>query len=149
MTHKESLKINLKVHLKLPDDAVNWLMMVWTSIQTFDDFADGDEIKREDLNALIWNTTIGMPQNPFYFEHSQSLWPVMANSILKWQASDTVEKSGEANEMSFAWRASFYDLVLFVYALAHGHGAATKNAHLVMKLYGEKFEDYIKEVGDA
>jgi hypothetical protein len=33
--------------------------------------------------------------------------------------------------------------------LSHGSGFATKNAHLVMNLYGEKFEDYMKEFGNA
>lgn len=139
----------LLIKLNLTKDSVNWLMMIWESIQTFDDYADGDEVKRKDLNALIWNTTIGMPQNPFYFEHSQSLWPVMATAILKWQASDIVEREGKADAMSFAWRASFYDVVLFVYALVHGHGAATRDSHLIMKMYGEKFEDYMREVNHA
>jgi len=31
----------------------------------------------------------------------------------------------------------------------HGAGFATVNAHHVMALYGEKFEDYLKEFGDA
>jgi len=149
MTHDESLKLHLKETLILPKDAVDWLMMVWTSIQTFDDYADGDKVKRDDLDSLIWNMVIGMPQNTFYFKHSQSLWPVMATAILKWQASDTVERSGKADEMSFAWRASFYDVVLFVYALVHGHGMATKNAHIIMKLYGEDFKNYIQEVNNA
>lgn len=145
----KNLKRILINDLLLPQDAVDWLIMGYSSIQTLDDFADGDKVDRKDLDALIWNMFIGMPQNPFYFKHSQILWPMMATAILKWQASDTVERSGEADEMSFVWRASFYDIILFVYALVHGHGMATKNAHVIMKLYGEKFKDYIQEVNNA
>jgi hypothetical protein len=34
-------------------------------------------------------------------------------------------------------------------SITHGPGFATKNSHLVMELYGEKFEDYMKEFGNA
>ncbi len=139
------MKELLKKTLGLPDDAVEWLMMGWHAIQTFDDFADGDKVDRKDVDTLLWNLLIAMPQNSFYFKHSQLLWPVMATAILKWQASDAVERKKEANAMSFSWRASFYDVVLFVYSLIHGSELAIENAHVIMGLYGETFDDYLKE----
>jgi hypothetical protein len=69
--------------------------------------------------------------------------------ILKWQASDTAERQGQADAKSFGWRAGYYDLILMTVSLTHGAGFATKNAHLVMALYDEKFEDYMKEFGNA
>jgi hypothetical protein len=68
---------------------------------------------------------------------------------MKWQASDQAERAGQADAKSFVWRAGYYDLILMAVSLTHGPGFAAKNAHLVMELYGEKFEDYMKEFGNA
>jgi hypothetical protein len=133
----------------LPAPVVEWLVMVYDAIQVFDDVADDDPIARDDLNATIWNTLVGMHQNQFFITHSHYLVPLLATMILKWQASDTAERAGQADARSFIWRAGYYDLILMAVSLTHGPGFATKNAYLVMQLYGEKFEDYMKEFGNA
>jgi hypothetical protein len=69
----------------------------------------------------------------------------VALSILKWQGSDAVEREGQANEMSFAWRAAFYDLCMIAVQAYHGVKKATELSGDVIKLYGESFEDYRKE----
>lgn len=140
-----SLKENLDL-LELPKEAVTWLMMMFDAIQTFDDYADGDSVSRSDLDTLIWNTLLEMPMNPFYVKNCSMLYPMIATCILKWKASDTIERHGVPCAMSFAWRAGFYDLVLLVYTLCHGHEMAKKNGHVIMSLYGEKFGEYIEEM---
>ena len=132
-------------NLKLPKDAIDWLVMLYDSIQVFDDYADGDKVSRKDLNVLIWNTLISMPMNSFFIRNSNVLCSAMAIAILKWQASDTVERQGFPSAMSFAWRAGYYDIILLVYAIHFGHVEATKNAHHIMALYGEQFDKYIQE----
>ena len=149
MTGIDWLKENLQRVLLLPTPVVDWLIMVYDAIQVFDDVADGDTIERKDLNATIWNTLVGMHQNQFFISNSHHLVPLMATMILKWQASDTAEREGHADARSFIWRAGYYDLILMAVSLTHGAGFATKNAHLVMDLYGEKFEDYMKEFSNA
>jgi hypothetical protein len=143
------LRENLEKSLALPTPAVDWLMMLWGAIQVFDDVADGDKIARQDLNACIWNTLVGMNQNSFWIVNSQTLAPVVASMILKWQASDQAERYGLADARSFVWRAGFYDVVLMTVALCHGASYATENASKVMALYGETFEDYMKEFHHA
>ena len=143
------LRMNLQRVLALPAPAIDWLLMLFGAIQVFDDVADGDPVEREDLNAVIWNTLVGMNQNTFWIANSHSLAPVVATSILKWQASDQVERANEADAKSFVWRAGYYDVVLMTVALCHGTEKATKMAYLVMELYGEKFEDYMKEFHHA
>jgi hypothetical protein len=135
--------------LMLPPAAEEWLLMLWQAIQTFDDYADGDEVPRDDLNATIWNTLVAMPQNPFFAQHSVSLLPMLGSMVLKWQASDRVERDGKADAKSFVWRAGYYDVVLSVVQLVHGAAAATAVAHQVLGLYGETLDDYMKEFGDA
>jgi len=69
--------------------------------------------------------------------------------VLKWQASDVVEREGKADEKSFVWRAGYYDLVLASVQICHGPEIAIKMAPYVMALYGEKFEDYMREFKNA
>jgi len=145
----DGLRENLLKVFMLPKPAVEWLIMVYDAIQVFDDVADGDPVDRKDLNATIWNTLVGMQQNAFFIANSHHLTPLLATNILKWQASDTAERNKEADAKSFMWRAGYYDLVLMAISIVHGAGFATANAHFVMALYGEKFEDYIKEFGNA
>lgn len=145
----DGLRENLTKVFMLPAPAVEWLLMVFDAIQVFDDVADGDTVERKDLNATIWNTLVGINQNQFFITNSHHLVPLLATMILKWQASDQAERAGQADAKSFTWRAGYYDLILMAVSLTHGAGFATQNAHLVMELYGEKFEDYMKEFGNA
>ena len=143
------LRLNLQRVLALPAPAIDWLLMLFEAIQVFDDVADGDPVEREDLNAVIWNTLVGMNQNIFWIANSHSLAPVVATMILKWQASDQAERDGKADAKSFVWRAGYYDVVLMTVALCHGTQQATDKAQQVMELYGETFEDYMKEFDHA
>ena len=135
--------------MNLPPDAARFLLVVYEAWQVFDDFADGDPVKREDLHATLWNVFVGLPSNPFFQAHSAALVPAMGTGILKWIASDAVERAGQADEVSFVWRAGYYDLVVLVAQLALGPAEAMRLAPSMLKLYGEKFADYRKEFSDA
>lgn len=145
----DMLEKNLGEGLFLPPDAVKWLLDLFHAFQIFDDFADDDPVSRADLNLLIWNTLVGMQQNPFYVQNSFRLLPVVSINILKWQASDTVERAGNADAKSYNWRAGYYDIVLAVVQIYHGPDFAAQNAHIVLGLYGETYDDYIKEFKNA
>lgn len=135
--------------LGLPPDAVEWLVMLWDCIQVFDDVADGDPVKRGDLDTVIMNSLVLMPGNPFFRANSSHLIPVVMTAILKWKASDIVEKAGKADARSYMWRASYYDVVLLVFGICHGMQYASDNAERVMHLYGETLEGYLKEFENA
>lgn len=143
------LKENLEKAFSLPPAAVEWLVNLYDVLQVFDDYADGDPVTREDLDATIWNTLVGMPANPFFIQNAGALLPAMSLLILKWQASDKVEREGKADEKSFVWRAGYYDVMLLVVQIVHGTAAAHKVAHHVMNFYAESYEDYKKEFPNA
>ena len=145
----DALQKNLSVGLFLPPDAVKWLLDLFHAFQVFDDFADGDPVERNDLNAVIWNTLVGMQQNAFYMQNSFRLLPVISVNILKWQASDTVERADSADAKSYVWRAGYYEIVLAVVQIYHGPEFAAQNAHIVLGLYGETYDDYMKEFKNA
>lgn len=143
------LRENLVKVLQLPKPAVDWLCSLYEVIQTFDDFADGDEVPRERLNALIWDSLITMPSNAFFAQHAAVLLPVLATQVLKWQGADARERAGDPSAMAFVWRAGFYDVVLMTVNCAHGTEAAHAAAPMVLQLYGERYADYMKEFGHA
>ena len=145
MSNKEWLQRNLTEVFVLPEPAVSWLLMVWDAIQVFDDVADGDPVERSDLDSVIWSTLVGIHQNPFFTQHAQTLVPLVATMILKWQGSDQAEREKQVNAKTYVWRAGYYDLVLATVNLVYGPAVAAKSAKMVMDLYGESFEDYLKE----
>jgi hypothetical protein len=132
-------------NLDLPPEAAGWLMDIWRMIQMLDDVADGDPVSRDDLNAAIWASLVTMPANPFFLANAAALQTALAQMVLKWQASDDAERQGMADARSFIWRAGYYDLVLLVVLLTKGHANAMKDAMIVMRLYGETLDEYLKE----
>lgn len=139
------LRKNLEEALHLPPAAVDWLLSLYAAIQFFDDVADKDEITREAFDKVLWDVFVAMPQNQFFAKEAHHLIPLVGAQILKWQASDKAERGKNADAKSFVWRAGYYDIVLFSVALIHGPQAATSAAENVLRLYGEKFEDYLQE----
>jgi hypothetical protein len=143
------LRKNFSEVLDLPEDAENFLIDLYKVIQLFDDVADEDHVSRNRLDAVVWASLVGMPGNAFYVAHAKNLIPVLATQILKWQASDRVERSGNANPKSYMWRAGYYDVVLLVIRLCHGYDKAMELGPAVMTLYAETLNDYLEEFGNA
>lgn len=133
------------IALKLEPAASDWLLRGYRAMQFLDDLADGGKITRERLDSAIWDLLYELPANPFFARHATSLLALISITILKWQAADRIERDGAADARTFVWRASFYDIVLAVLAICHGPAVASANAHLVLGLYGENFESYLKE----
>ena len=142
-----TLADNLK--LFLPADAVAWLMILFDAVQVFDDVQDGDLVSAQDLSACVWNTLVAMPQNAFFAANSSHLLPAMGTAIMKWHAANALEKSGDHSAKSYVWRAGYYDIVLLCVILCRGAEFAQANAASILNLYGETFDDYLKEFGNA
>ncbi len=146
---RQVLKNHLTGTLDLPEAASSWLLGLWDVIQFVDDVADGDDISRQNLNNALNQMLVAMPSNRFFLAYASELTPVVAVQILKWQASDWAETNNQADERSYMWRAGFYDVVLLVVQLCHGHDVAVDRSFLVMSLYGETMTDYKKEFANA
>lgn len=145
MNPTDFLETSFKTTLALPDDATEWLLDVWQMIQAFDDVVDGD--KPENFTQAIWTSLAGMSLNPFHERHRSLLQPIIIASTLKWMAANHAEGKGLQDERSYMWRAGYYDLVMMATALCHGHNSVL--AFKALNLYGETFDEYKKEFGDA
>ncbi len=137
------------VQLGLPHDAAAFLLMLWQAAQTIDDVADGDPVSHKDLRLTSWNLLVALHMNRFWREHQDSIVPLMAVVLLKWIASDDVERAGAADARSFGWRAGFYDITLLVVQICRGPEFAMGAAADVLRLYGESLDEYLKEYRNA
>lgn len=146
MTYEDSLRIQLD-DLRLPPDAIAWLLELWNLIQVFDDVADGDDVPRANLDRAIWSTLSAMPSNAFYQRWQSWLIPALSQAVLKWMASDLAERRGLADERSYMWRAGYYDVVCLVVSLVHG--PSSEMAYRALSMYGEACAEYLKEFADA
>lgn len=149
MTGTDWLQKNFTEVFQLPKEAADWLCMLFDAIQFFDDVADCDKIERGDFDRSLWNSLVGMNINPFFIKNSYQLLPLISVMILKWQASDKIEREGGANAKSYMWRAGYYDIVLMAVRICHGQKAASEIADKVLALYGETIESYLQEFGHA
>lgn len=146
------MKEHLQTHfenLGIEENAIQWLLDVWDAIQLFDDIADGDDVKRSDLDKTLFNSFVGFNQNPFFSTNFHALNGLLNVALIKWQASDVAERDGEANAHSFMWRAGYYDLVVYCVVICKGYQFAQENSKYLMNMYGESYEEYMKEFNNA
>ena len=135
--------------LNLPEPTVRWLLDFWDVIQGLDDWRDNDEISPQEKEAVIYKVMFLLPNNPFFQYHSKELLPIISNLVLRWIGANKLEDNREHLQKAYMWRAAYYDLILEVVRLVHGFEAAANASDFVAKLYGETFEDYVKEFQNA
>jgi hypothetical protein len=143
------LRRNLTDKLGLSADCVEWLMLLWQSMQFIDDVVDDDHVPRETAIEAGWNLLCAMPGHPFFQRNSMTLLPVMALQYAKWKASDDAERAKEHGPVAFVWRAGYYDMVMLCVQIEHGTQTALEIGQSVMALYGETYENYMLEMNNA
>jgi hypothetical protein len=129
--------------LSLPKDAQEFLEILWDCIQKIDDIFDGSPVEKPE--SILLDLLIRLPLNTFWDSQKPLFIPLISNAILCWNASNSKESEGLADEKSFVWRASYWQIVLQVCQVVHGYDWAGKNAHHILGMYGETFRSYRKE----
>jgi hypothetical protein len=143
------MKPELLAPLNLPESTVRWLLDFWSVIQGLDDWRDNDEVSPQEKEAVIYKVMFLLPNNPFFQYHSKELLPIVSNLVLRWIGANRLEDNREDLHKAYMWRAAYYDLILEVVRLVHGFEAAANASDFVARLYGETFEDYVKEFQNA
>jgi hypothetical protein len=145
-TQLEYANINRMLdYLNLHGDARRLMLDIWSLIQVFDDAEDGSKIDKEELDRALWAAFVLLPTNEFYVANRGALGGIISVQILKWKAANQVETTGKADEKSFIWRAGYFDILMYVYALVYGKENASIRAADVMGRYCETYEEYKKE----
>jgi len=130
----------LKSHfdtLGLPAEAQEYLLDLWHVIQMLDDVQDGD--KASGAGSVAWAIFSRMPMNQFYRNCMASLQPLLVMQLIKWEAANEAEASGQADARSYMWRAGYYEIVAMA---CHLCGLDAKAA---LGLYGETYAQYREE----
>lgn len=135
--------------LNLPFAAQKWLIDFFAVIQGLDDWRDNDPVEPLHKEKVIYQVMVELPQNHFFQTHSHNLLPLVSILVLKWIGANKLEDNREQLHKAYMWRAAYYDLILEVVRLIHGFDAAANAAEYVVKLYGETYEDYVKEFQNA
>jgi len=135
--------------LNLPFAAQKWLIDFFAVIQGLDDWRDNDPVEPLQKEKVIYQVMVELPQNHFFQTHSHNLLPLVSILVLKWIGANKLEDNREQLHKAYMWRAAYYDLILEVVRLIHGFDAAANAAEYVVKLYGETYEDYVKEFQNA
>jgi len=135
--------------LNLPLAAQRWLIDFFWVIQGLDDWRDDDPVEPKQKEKVIYQVMVELPQNHFFQNNSHNLLPIVSILILKWIGANKLEDNREQLHKAYMWRAAYYDLILEVVRLVHGFDGAASAAEYVAKLYGETYEDYVKEFENA
>jgi hypothetical protein len=140
---------HLLAPLNLPLTAQRWLIDFFSVIQGLDDWRDNDPVDPKQKEKVIYQVMVELPQNHFFQTHSHNLLPLVSILVLKWIGANKLEDNREQLHKAYMWRAAYYDLILEVVRLVHGFDGAASAAEYVAKLYGETYEDYVKEFENA
>jgi hypothetical protein len=143
------MNAQLLAPLNLPPTAQRWLLDFFDVIQGLDDWRDNDPVEPKQKEKVIYQVMVELPQNLFFQTHSHNLLPLVSILILKWIGANNLEDNREQLHKAYMWRAAYYDLILEVVRLVHGFDEAANAAEYVAKLYGETYEDYVKEFENA
>lgn len=135
--------------LNLPLAAEKWLIDFFYVIQGLDDWRDNDPVEPNQKEKVIYQVMVELPQNLFFQANSHNLLPLVSILVLKWIGANKLEDNREQLHKAYMWRAAYYDLILEVVRLVHGFEQAANAAEYVAKLYGETYEDYVKEFQNA
>jgi hypothetical protein len=135
--------------LNLPPTAQRWLLDFFNVIQGLDDWRDNDPVEPRQKEKVIYQVMVELPQNHFFQTYSHNLLPLVSILVLKWIGANKLEDNREQLHKAYMWRAAYYDLILEVVRLVHGFDDAANAAEYVAKLYGETYEDYVKEFENA
>ncbi|WP_423820822.1 hypothetical protein V5738_10825 [Salinisphaera sp. SPP-AMP-43] len=85
------------------ESAVAFCERAFRISQNIDDLYDGDKVVDDPKrDALIWDMLVGLPDNPFYQAHFDTLQPLIRAALSDWIDSTTLE-SGDDHEVSLAF----------------------------------------------
>jgi hypothetical protein len=135
--------------IRLEDEGVYFLIVLWHAIQFLDDVADHETMDADAIHNGIYTVLIDLPACDFYRRHFNELSVCMSNAVMKWTAANHAERDKVNLDMAYSWRASYYDVVMQVAKITHGPQLAMKISKDIIGMYGENRDEYMKEMENA
>jgi len=117
--------------------------------QLFDDIYDEGKLEKTEVVELMYMTMVDLPQNGFYNTFQYRLQPLVESFILQWMSANNLEDKKEQLEKSYMLRAFLFQIFHFSAMVLKGRDFAIKNSDFFQKLYGETFNEYVKEFSNG
>jgi len=138
--------------LKGNQEAAAFCTMIFEASQVWDDMIDGDKpVDKEQINSVFWNLLVALPGNSFYRQNTDSITPIIMQSITDWHVANALA-SGDNHERSIAFvlRDSVSALLIHCATLIGGYTWGRQVAVEIRKaIHNETLEDYIKGLEPA
>jgi hypothetical protein len=147
--HMESFRANLDIWLQGNAAAVDYCMCLLKIADTWDDLIDEDHVAPERTSEAFEACLLNIPENPFFAVHCTVLVPLHRNIILQWYAANEFEARKESLEKAYMLRAGIYQIFGVCASLIGGMEWGRRCSPEIWRLYGEKFDDFRKEIEDA
>ena len=128
--------------------AIAFCETVFSISQTWDDIVDRDNnFTDHDVNRMMWEAMITLPNNPFYQQYFDILNPILQASIVDWMDSNELCKgTTEEKVAAYILRDSVTNIVIHCARLVGGFDwMAEISTEVRAALYDEPIEIYLKE----
>ena len=125
--------------------AVAFCETLFSISQAWDDIVDQD--KEYDVNKMMWEALVTLPNNPFYREHFDILNPFVQIAIVDWLDSNELCKGNvEQKAAAYVLRDTLTTIVIHCARLIGGYDWMMEISMEVRReLYNEPLNEYLGE----
>lgn len=129
--------------------AVDMCVLLFKISQLFDDIYDEGKLEKSEALELMYMVMVDLPQNRFYSTFQGKLQPLIESFILQWMSANNLEDKKEQLEKSYMLRAFLFQIFHFSAMVLKGKDFAIENSDIFQKMYGETFNEYVKEFSNV
>ena len=119
-------------------------------VHIWDDLYDRDkDVTNAQVNRAFFSALITLSKNELY--QRCNLTEHMLGIIFRWKAANFLEENTQSDDdlnKAYMLRAGIYDLFTIIAFYLHGDQWAEAIAPAVYRFYGEKLDDFKKEVAE-
>ena len=125
--------------------AIAFCETVFSISQTWDDIVDQD--KEYDVNGMMWEALITLPNNPFYQQYFDILNPLLQACIIDWMDSNELCKGTQEEKVAaYVLRDSLTNIIIHCARLVGGFDWMREISMEVRgTLYDEPIQKYLEE----
>jgi hypothetical protein len=95
--------------------AVDFFMVLGTIAHFWDDLIDKDrQVSDEEINGVMWNALVTLPNNEFYRQFFDALNPLLVTAIANWQTATAFERGDNPrqHQIAFITRSDYANILI-------------------------------------
>lgn len=136
--------------MKQDEDAVAFLMVLFSIFHTWDDLEDRDKfVGRQGLDEMMFMALVVLPRNAFYQRNFQALSPLVETAIYNWHVANQMERDGsdEDKHIAFIIRSDYCNIAIKCAAIVGGYSWALEvSPELRRHWHREGFDGYLSNL---